>query len=259
VLAFDLRGQGGSQRMLPEPRKGHVDDFMEYVRDIETIINQVLIQSMPKPHFALAHSMGAAALLLALDAGEPRFERAVMLAPLTGLAMVRSPALAHAAAAALDFIALGTRYVPGGGATTIASRPFNGNRLTSDPLRYATMGETVTAHPHLAIGDPTIRWTLAMFETFRRFAGRDFGARIATPSLMLIPGADPLCDPHAAEALALRIRACQPIVIPGARHELLTERDAFRDQVLAAIDAFLPGETQVEDLVPSGEADDQDM
>jgi lysophospholipase len=66
---------------------------------------------------------------------------------------------------------------------------------------------------------------------------------------MLIAGADPLCSAPAAEALALRLRGCQPVVIPGAKHELFFERDTIRDQVFAAIDAFIPGETRPEDLV----------
>jgi lysophospholipase len=70
---------------------------------------------------------------------------------------------------------------------------------------------------------------------------------------MLIAGADPLCSAPAAEALALRFRGCQPIVIPGAKHELFFERDELRNQVFAAIDAFVPGESRPEKLVEAEE------
>ena len=81
-----------------------------------------------------------------------------------------------------------------------------------------------------------------MFDAFRRFRDRDFGRRMATPTLMVLPGADPLCSTRAAEELAARLRGCQMVLVPGARHELLTERDEYRDQFLAAFDAFIPGE-----------------
>ena len=249
VVAFDLRGQGGSQRLLPDRRKGHVDSFEEYVTDIDTIIQSVMLPSMPKPWFALAHSMGSAALLLALDNGENRFERAVMLAPLTGLAGVKHPAFASATVTAMDFFALGTRYVPGGGATSTSTKPFAGNRLTSDPIRYSRVSDMIDAAPQLALGDPTIRWSLAMFSLFQRFQARDFGRHINVPSLMILPGNDPLCSTPAAEALATRLRACQTIIIPGSRHEILTERDVYRQQFFAAFDAFIPGATQEGDLV----------
>jgi lysophospholipase len=256
VVAFDLRGQGGSQRLLPDPRKGHVDSFDEYVTDIDTILQTVMLPTMPKPWFALAHSMGSAALLLALDGGEDRFERAVMLAPLTGLANVKYPAFASATATVMDFFALGTRYVPSGGATSTSTRPFAGNRLTSDPIRYGRVSDMIDAAPQLALGDPTIRWSLAMFSLFERFRGRDFGRYISVPSLMVLPGSDPLCFTPAAEILASRLRACQTIIIPGSRHEILTERDVYRQQFYAAFDAFIPGATQEEDLVPEKEAEE---
>ena len=242
VLALDLRGQGGSQRLLDDPRKGHVDDFDDYVADIDAAVAQAMLPAMPRPHFALAHSMGAAAMLLALDRGGQSFERAVLLAPLVGLCEVAFPRVAAAAAAGLDFLALGANYIPGGGATSISTKPFAGNLLTSDPVRYARAGEIFATHPKLGIGDPTIRWTHAMFDVFRRFRDRDFGRRMATPTLMILPGADPLCSTPAAEELAGRIRGCQVVLVPGARHELLTESDHYRRQFLAAFDAFVPGE-----------------
>jgi lysophospholipase len=241
VVTFDLRGQGRSQRMLPDPRKGHVDSFDEYGRDISAVLDQVMAR-LPRPHFAIAHSMGAAALLLMLEAGEARLDRAVLLSPLVGLASVKTSLAAELLAYGLDFIALGGRYVPGGGPTSLSTKPFQGNRLTTDPVRYKRVADIIVAAPDLAIGDPTIRWVLSMFQTFRRFAHRDFGRSVQVPTLMLIPGADPLCNSHASEELATRIRGCQSITIPGARHELLLERDCYRTQALAAIDAFLPGE-----------------
>jgi lysophospholipase len=252
VVAFDLRGQGGSDRMLADPGKGHVDDFMDYVADIDAMRENVLAE-LPRPHFAVGHSMGAAALLLALDRGRADFDRAVLLSPLAGLADLKLPGIALAAAAALDFGALGDRYVPGGGGAPLSLKPFAGNRLTSDPVRYGRSAEALRAAPRLAIGDPTVRWTQAMFQTFKRFRHRDFGRKVATPSLMLIAGADPLCSAPAAEALALRFRGCLPVVIPGAKHELLFERDAIRDQVFTAIDAFVPGESRPEELVEAEE------
>jgi lysophospholipase len=253
VLAFDFRGQGGSDRMLPDPRMGHVDDFNDYCVDIQTIIEKVMLPSMPKPYFALAHSMGASALLLSLHKGEERFERVALLAPLVRLANQKFLSFAKASATMLDFIALGTSYVPGGGATSPSSKPFENNLITSDPVRFQRIRELIETAPHLGLGDPTIRWAFAMFQMFDRFAERDFGRKISVPSLMVLPGSDPLCSTSAAEALASRLRACQPIIIPSAKHEILTEQDLYRKQFFAAFDAFIPGETQVSDLLAKDE------
>jgi alpha-beta hydrolase superfamily lysophospholipase len=87
--------------------------------------------------YYLAHSMGAALCLEAARQNRLPVSRLVALAPMVGLSMVERPGLARSAAAILDGLLLGSSFVPGGGETSIATKPFAGNRLTSDPERYA--------------------------------------------------------------------------------------------------------------------------
>src|SRR5579864_5598738 len=42
VVVMDWRGQGGSDRPLRNPRKGHVDDFSLFERDLEALVEQAL-------------------------------------------------------------------------------------------------------------------------------------------------------------------------------------------------------------------------
>ena len=63
VAAMDWRGQAGSARLLKNPRKGHVDDFSLYERDLGALADDVLGPSCPQPWFGLCHSMGAAIML----------------------------------------------------------------------------------------------------------------------------------------------------------------------------------------------------
>ncbi|MFL5359530.1 MAG: alpha/beta hydrolase, partial [Myxococcales bacterium] len=64
---------------------------------------------------------------------------------------------------------------------------------------------------------------------------------IRTPTLIVAAGADPVCSTPAIERFAARLKAGHAIVIPGARHEILMERDAIREEFWAAFDAFVPG------------------
>jgi lysophospholipase len=45
----------------------------------------------------------------------------------------------------------------------------------------------------------------------------------------------------AIEAVAAELRVGGQVAIAGARHEVLMERDAIREQFWAAFDAFIPG------------------
>src|SRR5262245_35355147 len=85
VAALDWRGQGGSQRLLSNPRKGYVRRFADYDVDLATFMQEIVLPDCPPPVFALAHSMGAAILIRAAHQGHRWFDRMVLLTPLIGL------------------------------------------------------------------------------------------------------------------------------------------------------------------------------
>ena len=99
VVAFDWRGQGLSGRGLAERAKGYVRNFDQYGRDLEAIRANVLEPYMPKPHFALGHSMGGAIALAEARVGRLPFARLVATSPMLALCMVKSPKVALMASA----------------------------------------------------------------------------------------------------------------------------------------------------------------
>ena len=48
VVALDWRGQGLSERQLRNPRKGHIDDFEIYERDLVALREQILDAFVPE-------------------------------------------------------------------------------------------------------------------------------------------------------------------------------------------------------------------
>jgi lysophospholipase len=241
VAALDWRGQGGSARQLKNPRKGHIDDFSLYERDLEALVSEILYPSCPRPWFGLAHSMGAAIALAVARAGRCPFDRLVLTSPMIGLAGMKRPRLARLAVEALDTIGLGGVFTPGGGANMFVAKPFAGNPLTSDPTRYARMAKVLAAEPSLGLGWPTVGWLHAAFRQMSEFEDADFPRRTLTPILVVASGADRVTDTRATERFASRLRAGRLVVIDGAEHEVLMERDIFRDRFWAAFDSFIPG------------------
>jgi lysophospholipase len=241
VVAFDWRGQGLSGRQVKNPRKGHVRRFSDYRRDLDAIRDHVLIPKMPEPHFALAHSMGGAIALNAAYEGWLPFRRLVTTTPMIELCIVKALRSTAFAARVLHLLGFGKSFVPGGGETSISRLPFAGNRLTGDPRRYARNAEAATAVGHGAIGAPTVAWLSSAFRFMKRFADSRYALKIRLPTLIIAAGADPVCATPATERFAARLKAGHAIVIPGARHEILMERDAIREQFWAAFDAFIPG------------------
>lgn len=241
VAVLDWRGQGGSQRLLSNRRKGHVRRFSNYLSDLDAFAREVMLPDCPAPHFALGHSMGGAVLLHAVLGGRRWFDRMVLCAPMLGLDVVPLPELSRGAVATLAGLGLGRAFVPGGSARPVTEMPFAGNPLTSDEARFNRTAEVVRAGPELALGAPTVGWLNAAFGAMAELERPEAMARIRQPLLMVAAGMERITSNAAIERLSARLIAGAHVVVPAARHEILMERDIFRAQFWAAFDAFIPG------------------
>lgn len=241
VVAFDWRGQGGSDRLINKPQRGYIDSFEDYLRDLDAVLEEVTFPDGPAPHFCLAHSTGCAVALLGAERLRTRFERMVLASPLVGFGSSGfGQALLCPVALGLTFLGFGEFRVPG----TASKRthiPFKGNVLTSDETRYERFENVLDAQPDLVTGAPTIAWINAACQAMRHFARHDYAPSVSLPILMVASGADTVVSTQATEELASRMRAAGYIEIPGARHELMMEANRFREQFWAAFDAFVPG------------------
>lgn len=241
VISFDWRGQGGSQRFVRRRRKGHVGWLRHYEHDLALALAQMR-ETLPEPYFVLAHSMGAALCLDAARGDALPVSRLVALAPMLGLSMIERPDMARRLASLLFWLGLGKSFVPGGGDTAIATKPFEGNRLTSDPARYARNSALSAGAPHLCIGDPTIAWVRTAFQLMARLNAPSAAREIRVPTLVIAAGQDPIVSTPAIERFAARLKTGAALVLPTARHEILMESHEIRAQFWAAFDAFIPGE-----------------
>lgn len=241
VATLDWRGQGLSERALKDRHKGYVRDFAEYDRDLETFMREIVLPDCPPPLFALGHSTGATILLRAAYRGRRWFDRMVLTAPLLDLIGFAATPTAHLVVRAMRIAGFGSRYVPGGEATTMVSRPFVGNILTSDPVRYARNAAILEAEPALAIALPTVAWTDAAFRAMRPMHERSYPAQIRQPMLIIAAGNDAVVSNSTIEDFASYLRAGSHLVVPGSQHEIMMEQDRFRSQFFAAFDAFVPG------------------
>jgi lysophospholipase len=242
VAALDWRGQGLSERMLSDPLKGYVRDFSEYDRDLETFMHEIVLPDCPPPLFAIGHSTGATVLIRAAHRGHRWFDRMVLTAPLIALGGIDySMGVSAMLVRAMRIGGFGSMYVPKRETGVMELRPFLGNILTTDPVRYARNAAILEAEPALALGGPTVAWTDAAFRAMRQVREPSFPGRIRQPMLIVAGGNDVLVSNTAIEDFASMLRAGSHLVIVGAQHEILMEQDRFRSQFWAAFDAFVPG------------------
>ena len=238
---MDWRGQGGSDRLLRDGQRGHVQSFRDYVRDLDQFFEEVVLPDCRGPYYILAHSTGALVALLATPSLINRVQRMVLAAPF--LAYKGVPISIRNVARItrlLCYLGLGKMY-GAWGPRPRRTPPFATNRLTTDIGRYQRNSEIYEQHPELALGGPTIRWIRAAAGAAIAVTDPGFISRIQIPVMFVAAGADDIVSNAAIGDYARRLRGGSILNIIGARHELLQESDIFREQLLAAFDAFVPG------------------
>lgn len=246
VVAVDLRGQGLSQRLLADPKKGHVDTFLAYQRDVDAALGLVADRAGAGPIVLVGHSMGGAVAARALmrQAGVRAREAggalrqpvvaAVLTSPLFGLSggaayQAAAPTVAGAAAA----VGLARRYATGGSATHYAvATPFERNLLTTDAHRYRRLVALSSEHPDLAIGGPTWGWVRAALREVRALRPTK------TPTLMALGSDEAVVSPGAIRRYAAGSDAVRLMQLPSARHEPMIETTATQERLWTAAATF---------------------
>ena len=241
VAMIDWRGQGHSARRLRDSRKGYVRDFSEFERDVEAMMQHVVLPDCPPPFFAMAHSMGGAVMLRVAQSGKRWFDRMVLSAPMIDLPGRAMTLPARIVVRALRWMGRGGNFVPGGSEALTGTGPFLDNSLTSDPVRYARNAAILAEDPMLGIAAPTVAWADTAFRAMMEFRGADYPTLIRQPILMMAASNDTIVSTAAIEEFAYHLRGGSHLVIAGARHEILQEQDRYRQQFWAAFDAFIPG------------------
>jgi lysophospholipase len=241
VAIFDLRGQGGSDRMLRDRHRGYVDSFGDYVRDLEQFFEEVALPDCRSPFYILGHSTGAVIAMLAAPAMTNRVRRMVLIAPLLALSGYPfAMRTIHRFTSALYTLGLGTMYIAGGRRPR-ETRPFSTNVLTTDHARYMRNALLYEKHPQLGLGGPTVAWVRAACVASETIQDEDFIARLQIPMLFIAAGSDAVVSTPAIERYVRRLKSGSLLTIDGARHEILQEADIYREQFFAAFDAFVPG------------------
>jgi lysophospholipase len=235
VFCIDWRGQGLSGREVDNPQKGHFVTFDDPVNDLATAL-KLLADKLPRPHIALAHSMGGAIVLRALQTRRIDLDAAAFSAPMWGI-----PGLGKIAKWWVRFmtsIGAGGQFAPRVD-TKWKQEPFKKNAVTHDKERYLRAQGLISEEPRLALAGPTNAWVAAAADVTESFAQPGAFASIRIPILVATAGQEELVDSASHDAVATQLPNARHITIEGSKHEILMEVDQLRTQFWAAFDELL--------------------
>lgn len=229
IALLDHRGQGGSERSVSNPEKGHVKSFKYYVKDIEKFMDSIVMKLGMKKTFLIAHSMGASASLMLMADRSDLFDKAIlsspMLKPNTGK---YPPSVALTYMTGLRLIGKGEDWAPGekGYETPV----FEGNRVTGSRVRRAMVTYLYETYDEFKMGGVTVDWVATSIGTNNRFVFKY--RKIKTPIMILQAGDDSVVYTKRQNKLCRKARNCQLIHYPSAKHEILIEVDKIRNDVM---------------------------
>lgn len=236
IATMDWRGQGLSERLLPVREKGHIQDFGVFRSDLRLLGEKVVCEQLPGPYVLMSHSMGGTPALQMLADGDETYCAAVFCAPMTRLfdGLARRIGIRLMAQAATR-IGLSRQSIAG---VKEHSMAFEGNILTSDRARHDRFRDLQSAAPNATIREPTYGWIRSATEAMDDLHRPGRFQRLKTPVLIVSAENDHLVRSSDHQWLAKKSPLIDCVTIKGARHEILMERDVYRDQFWAAFDAF---------------------
>ncbi len=235
ALAVDWRGQGLADRMLDEPRIGHVDKFTDYQHDVAVVLELAETLDLPRPWYVIGHSMGGAIGLRAVIQNDC-FAACAFTGPMWGIFFVPlMKPLSRLTAYWGTALGLGERTPPTTSLTSyVLAEPFEGNSLTRDPDMFKMMQDQLKAHPELALGAPSNQWlreALSECEWLMAQPAPD------TACLTYLGSHEQIVDRKAIRARMANWPNGRLVEIPDGEHEVLMEAPEVRNPVLDELTA----------------------
>jgi lysophospholipase len=237
LYLMDNRGQGESGRMTKESQLGYVRKFHDYVDDIETFMNQVVLKDNPSEIHLLAHSMGATAATI-YDIEHPgTFRSMVLSGPMYQPNLGKySECEALAIGELMKLIGRSENVAPG---RTLDEwkGSFETNNVTHSPARYGYAQDLLNARPEIAIGGPSYQWVLQAILGGKWVRENAMG--FVTPVRILQAGEEKVVVSSFQNEVCGKAKNCEIQLLEGAKHEMLMEADQHRNRAIQlALDWF---------------------
>lgn len=232
VLLFDHRGQGYSQRIIPQ--KGHLDEFRFYVDDMAKIIEKVTALFSYSTQHLLAHSMGSLISTYYLANCDHRINKAILSSPFYGIPL-KHPIRDELIIALMNILGQGERYVFGKGDYQQTHLEYN--KLTFCKTRMKWMNRINRKNPAIHLGGPTFRWVHLCLNAIKHLP--KVIPKIEIPILILQAEKEKIVDNKNLEKLTALFPNARCEVILNAKHEILFEQDKLRKETIFKMLEFL--------------------
>jgi lysophospholipase len=233
---MDHRGQGSSGRMIKgqeNSEKGHVDEFENYVADLRTFMDTIVVKQSCKQNFLLAHSLGAGIGIAFMQEYPEVFDRAALTSPMLKIqtkpykyALARTIVLAQMALFKGKDFSIGQKgYNP--------DSKFEDNSFTTSQARFNMTKLTFNNFPETKLGGVTNGWLNEIMKATKHI--RKHYDEITIPVHMFHAGIETYSEPSEMVRFCDKAPHCTRTFFPESKHEVMMDRDVHRDVVMAEV------------------------
>lgn len=240
-VSIDPRGQGLSQRFGRDHKVGHIENYMDYQKDIAAALEYASELEMPRPWFLLGISSGACIGLRAIHETKS-LTAAAFVCPMWE---IKLPAYIKHLAKFISWTAiqldLGDRLVPGESRDSYYERiPFEGNEMTSDPVLFEKARLQAISEPEVQLGGPSLNW---LYQTFLECSYLQSFGTSELPIRALLSGKDTIVDNTVVHKILDGYPNAQIQMFNG-KHDMLSEVPNIRNIISSNICDFFKAVTK---------------
>lgn len=235
VFLYDQRSHGRSCRLTQRQDMIHVDQFGDYVLDLECFLQQVVLPAENKPLYLFSHSMGGAVAISYLAAHPGVFQKAVLSAPMLMPCTGRFPGWLSRMGTAVSKALSGPTAKFPGSREFDPDYPFN-RASDASYARFAHNLQLRKDNPCYQTSPMTLGWVHESLKLSRKLLRA--GKKITVPVLLLSGEQDRVVRNDLQQRFAEKCDSCTFVSVPGAKHALLSGSDATRQQILPKIVDF---------------------
>jgi len=240
IYSYDHRGQGYSDRLIEDKQMGYVDEFDDYVKDLDVIIKHFDLTGYSTCHL-LGHSMGGNIATRYIQTHpEHPFHAMALSAPMFGVNLPwHLKPIAHLLGQVLTAVYPKPTFAPG--QAPYFPKPFEGNYLSQSDVRYHWFRRLYEEKPEIKIGGASTRWVWQGLMASKQCLLMT--RQIKIPLLLIQASEDKIVSNddqiRFIKKLAKTNQQCALKIIYGSRHEVLFEQDEFRNDALHTTLSFL--------------------
>lgn len=239
VFLYDQRGHGLSHRDVDNLQLTHINDFDEYVSDLEYLIDSVVRKATPTlPIYLFGHSMGGAVVSLYLAKHSDAIERAILSSPMV------CPKTHGVPGALVKRAAASYARREGWNARFHQSYDFNPNPSFnhSSDASYARFKHNLdyrVKNERYQNSSFTNRWMTEALNVQKKLLNKDTTGKIKTKILIISAENDGVVHTRPQHTLSKLLPNSTIIVMPGAKHTVYTATGALLNSFYETVFNFL--------------------